>query len=180
MFLQLKDYKPFINDNELTVITTGNDTNRLAAESAAIEEISSYLRGKYDIDLIFIDIPTWNNTNTYAEGKQVVYNEVMYVAIQETTNNDPEEVESLFWQQADNRNQLIMRLTINIAIYQLSHSNASRNVPEFREKNYLDAIEWLKNVAKGRANPSFPLAEETDNQTTLMRFGYKDRSDMSW
>jgi phage gp36-like protein len=180
MFLRRTDYSALISDNELNVITKNNDTNRLAAESAAQEEVSSYLRGKYDVAGIFIPVIAWTNIVPFATGAQIEYNNVLYHALQDSTGNDPEAAESEYWKSGDLRNQLIMRLSINIAIYQLSHSNASRNVPEFREKNYLDAIKWLENVAKGRANPSFPLAEETTNQNTLMRTGFKDRSDMSW
>ncbi len=53
MFIQDEDYKVVIGDAALKVISQVSDTVRANAEEEAIEEISGYLRPKYDCDSVF-------------------------------------------------------------------------------------------------------------------------------
>lgn len=48
MFITEEDYKVVIGDAALKVITQTGEANRTNAEAEAIEEISGYLRPKYD------------------------------------------------------------------------------------------------------------------------------------
>lgn len=48
-FLTTEDFKQVCDDQTLSVINQQNDDNLSRAESYAIEEISSYLRSKYDV-----------------------------------------------------------------------------------------------------------------------------------
>lgn len=48
MFITEEDYKVVIGDAALKVITQTDEANRTNAEAEAIEEISGYLRPKYD------------------------------------------------------------------------------------------------------------------------------------
>lgn len=52
MFLTLDDYRSVCDDYEFKQITQ-NDDIRLTAEAAAMEQIASYLRHRYDIDRAF-------------------------------------------------------------------------------------------------------------------------------
>lgn len=53
MFLKDSDYKVVIGDNALKVISQVSPENRQNAETEAIEEISGYLRPKYDTNAVF-------------------------------------------------------------------------------------------------------------------------------
>ena len=53
MFFNEDDYKVVIGENALKVISQVSVENRARAEDEAIEEISSYLRPKYDTNAIF-------------------------------------------------------------------------------------------------------------------------------
>lgn len=53
MFITDEDYKVVIGDQALKVVSQVSEANRINAETEAIEEISSYLRPKYDTDSIF-------------------------------------------------------------------------------------------------------------------------------
>lgn len=53
MFIQDEDYKVVIGDAALKVISQVSDTVRTNAEEEAVEEISGYLRPKYDCDSVF-------------------------------------------------------------------------------------------------------------------------------
>lgn len=52
MFLTLDDYRSVCDDYEFKQITQ-NDDIRLTAEAAAMEQIASYLRHRYDLDRAF-------------------------------------------------------------------------------------------------------------------------------
>ena len=53
MFITTEDYKVVIGESSLTVVTQADSENRHKAEKEAIEEISGYLRPKYDVNVIF-------------------------------------------------------------------------------------------------------------------------------
>ena len=60
MFLTLDDYSSVCDDYEFKQITEKEDV-RLKAEAAAIEEIASYLRSRYDIDRAFAAVGSCRN-----------------------------------------------------------------------------------------------------------------------
>ncbi|MBE6245583.1 MAG: DUF1320 domain-containing protein [Bacteroidales bacterium] len=53
MFITEEDYKVVIGDTALKVLSQTSESNRQNAEAEAIEEISGYLRPKYDCQAIF-------------------------------------------------------------------------------------------------------------------------------
>lgn len=53
MFIQESDYKVVIGENALKVVTQADQETRGNAELEAVEEISGYLRPKYDCKAIF-------------------------------------------------------------------------------------------------------------------------------
>ncbi|MBQ3364392.1 MAG: DUF1320 family protein [Muribaculaceae bacterium] len=53
MFINDEDYRVVIGEQALKVISQVSDDNRANAEAEAIEEISSYLRPKYDTEALF-------------------------------------------------------------------------------------------------------------------------------
>ena len=56
MFITDQDYKVVIGEQALKVISQVSENNRINAEQEAIEEISSYLRPKYDTNAVFTNI----------------------------------------------------------------------------------------------------------------------------
>lgn len=67
MFIEDEDYKVVIGDQALKVISQVSGENRDNAEREAVEEISGYLRPKYDCEKVF--------SSTGAERNQLI---VMY------------------------------------------------------------------------------------------------------
>lgn len=53
MFITEEDYRVVIGDNALKVVSQVSPGNRANAEAEAREEISGYLRPKYDCDALF-------------------------------------------------------------------------------------------------------------------------------
>lgn len=61
MFITEQDYKIVIGQQALNVISQVSEENRKNAEAEAIEEITSYLRPKYDTDAIFSETDNKRN-----------------------------------------------------------------------------------------------------------------------
>lgn len=61
MFLTIDDYSSVCDQYEFEQITQNEDI-RLKAEAAAIEEISSYLRSRYDTDRVFSAVGKCRNS----------------------------------------------------------------------------------------------------------------------
>lgn len=57
MFITDEDYKIVIGDNALRIVSQVSAENRANAEKEAIEEISGYLRPKYDCSAVFAAVP---------------------------------------------------------------------------------------------------------------------------
>lgn len=53
------------------------------------------------------------------------------------------------YKEGDTRNQMLVNMCIDIALYHLHSRIAPRNIPELRVKRYDDAIEMLQQFAKG-------------------------------
>lgn len=60
----------------------------------------------------------------------------------------------------DTRDQYIVMLVIDLALYHLWSKEAANNIPKHRELRYNDALEWLKAVQNGQ---SADLPELTNN-----------------
>ena len=61
MFITDEDYKVVIGDQALKVVSQVSQENRANAETEAVEEISGYLRPKYDTSAIFSAAGTERN-----------------------------------------------------------------------------------------------------------------------
>lgn len=89
MYLRAKDYDRIIQDVNLQQIISADDAVRLAAEEAAQEECSSYLRSKYDVDAEFTDTIDFDINATYTMAQRVqIPAYPAYVATNSYTNND--------------------------------------------------------------------------------------------
>lgn len=77
-FIKLSDYYSLIRDEILEVIVENDHSIRRQAESAAIEEMRSYLTSRYKTDEIFIDVPAFQLNTTYVLGDVVEYEGSFY------------------------------------------------------------------------------------------------------
>lgn len=53
--------------------------------------------------------------------------------------------------EEDTRDQYIVMLVVDLALYHLWSKEGGNNIPKTRELRYTDALEWLKAVQKGEA-----------------------------
>ncbi len=74
MFVTVEDYKSVIGATALNIITQADADNRQRTETIAIEEISGYLRPKYDVAAIFAA----TGTNRNAQMVMITCDVVLY------------------------------------------------------------------------------------------------------
>jgi phage gp36-like protein len=72
-FLLRSDYEQLIRADQLNVVTDATDRVRTTAELAALTEMQSYLRGRYDLAAIFCDVLPYAAARQYAAGAVVGY-----------------------------------------------------------------------------------------------------------
>lgn len=130
MFINDEDYKVVVGDQALKVISQVSETNRQNAEAEAIEEMSGYLRPKYD-------------------------------------------VETVFAQEGDSRNRLVVMYACDIALYHMAASLPQKMGMEIRKERYDRAIKWLTDVQKGNIVPDLPLSVDEEGNMTggTLRWG---------
>ncbi|GGF22346.1 phage protein Gp36 family protein [Hymenobacter cavernae] len=90
-FLTAEDYGILIKQEQLEVVLKDNPTALLKAEVFAQGLIESYLRSRYDVAKIFLDVQPWAEARQYAAGAVVSYGtpSVLYVADRATKGEKP-------------------------------------------------------------------------------------------
>jgi hypothetical protein len=77
-FLLLSDYYNIIRQDKLDVILKNNDTIRQDKEKDVEEMVKNYIRHRYDVDKIFIDVLEYSNSTKYFAGDVLSYSEPTY------------------------------------------------------------------------------------------------------
>lgn len=70
--------------------------------------------------------------------------------------------DALFSATADQRDDYIIMITIDITLYHLWAKKAPKSVPEHRKERYSDALDWLTNVGSGSMPTDLPQLSTTD------------------
>ncbi|HRS18723.1 MAG TPA: DUF1320 family protein [Bacteroidales bacterium] len=139
-FLEITDYKAVADDKTLSVIHQQSTTNLQRAEKYAAEEVSSYLRSKY------------NMTQAFAL-------------------------------TGDNRNQQLVMIMCDIALYHLISWLPLKMGFEIREIRYKRAIEWLESVQAGKASPELPPLIDSETGEDIgnpMKWGSMNKNKYDW
>jgi hypothetical protein len=82
------------------------------------------------------------------------------------------------WVKGDNRNQMFVRIILDMVIYYLCKGVAPNNVPEARHHAFTKAIRDLKDIADGELNAQLPTLKPL--QGNRIRYGGKPREINSW
>ena len=77
------------------------------------------------------------------------------------------DVAQIFSKEGEERNNHIVMLTIDCALYHLYTATIPRKMPEIRSQRYQDAIDWLKLVAEGKANADLPKPKSDKGEEYL-------------
>ena len=73
----------------------------------------------------------------------------------------------------DTRDQFIVTITIDIALYHLYSQTGWKDIPKHRSVRYQDALDWLKDAGRGDINTDLPVDTSEDNQGDIRIFSEK-------
>lgn len=230
LFIQKHDLYSSIKKDELDVLLDESDNPTVDLEGsleASIDEAASYIRHRYNAELVFVSFEYWDAEKTYSidnlvclwaepwvagvydTGEIVEKEEKVYFASADTIqtdipgvsnnwveigaqgqffkskiNNNIELVnEAGSWEQVtDQRNKLIRRFCVDLALYSLYARINPRQIPEHRIKLRDDAVDFLKRAADPRKNVTLdlPLVDHGPNSGNDLTFGYNKKQSHSY
>lgn len=145
------------------------------------------LGNQYQFFYVTLPQQEWDMYTTYVVGDSVWYNDKVYTATYGSTGLIPTSNTSIWgsgtvyttnalptdstkWTVGDNRNAKMKDVLIDIVLYDLHSRIAPMNIPELRDKRYDEAINWLKNCAKGD-DITCTLPRIQPNQGNRLRMG---------
>lgn len=178
MFLLESDYKKQIKADALDSITQSQASILTDAELATIEEMSSYLRERFDCALIFSPVLPYDEALIYSQGARVLYQAQLYQVISDTEAGEPPNT-SPNYQLGDSRNALIVMYAIDILLYHIHSRLAGYQVPEIRIIRYEAAIKWLQMAGNGKIAADLPLLIVTEAVNNF-RFGSNPRRQLNY
>lgn len=139
MFLTEDDYI-VASSTALGVLQQSSEDKRNTAERMAVEEVSGYLRSRYDVKKIFA-----------ATG--------------------------------DERNDVVVMRTCDVALYHLSSWLPNRMGHEIRKERYELALKWLEGVQAGKITPDLPTVAGEDGEEDVnnpMKWGSEKKNTYIW
>lgn len=84
-------------------------------------------------------------------------------------------VATIFAQSSTNRDDKLIQVCVDIALYHLFSSAVPRNIPETRIQRYDDSIKWLEKVQRGTITMDLEVLTDTDGkqQGHTIQYGNK-------
>lgn len=151
-FIQETDYEMQIKQEIIKLLTSNdqqwfNSASLIRAENTAISQIKNRIGKRYDCALIFAAMTP---PAVVEEGEE------------------PGE-------QIDSRDQFILTITIDIALYHLYSKTGHKDIPEHRSQRYQDAIDWLKDVGNGTTTADLPIITDSEG-TEYSEFRFNSRT----
>jgi len=119
---------------------------------------------------------TAQNTNqepTGPEWSKVGPADTFFVSQSDSNTNDPNGSD---WVEKDPRDGQVVRVILDLLLYELYSMTQPRNIPEYRMQRKEAAHEWLKQVNKGNLTTSLPeasVSDDTDQRVQYGSFPYK-------
>jgi hypothetical protein len=84
-------------------------------------------------------------------------------------------------EQLDSRDQWIVTITIDIALYHLYSQTGMKDIPTHRQQRYQDAIDWLKDVGNGDTPTELPLViDENGDEYSEFRLNSRPPENHKW
>lgn len=83
--------------------------------------------------------------------------------------------------EPDIRDQWIVTITIDIALYHLYSQTGMKDIPEHRQQRYQDAIDWLKDVGNGNTPTELPpIIDDNGEEYSEIRFNSRKPENHKW
>jgi hypothetical protein len=151
---------------------------------------------QYAFYFVTIPNPAWDFQMSYLSGDIIWYKDKNYTCLLTHTNVTPDsQYGSMYWgtgvaytvnagtaptnttyfTYGDNRNNYLVQLLVEIAVYNMFKKIAPRNIQQFRIDNYNMAISWLEKAGKGEVTAGLNLI--APEQGSRMRWGGIEKTD---
>lgn len=179
MFLRKTDYFKRIQEDDLDVIiedVTGTplDAFLFDMQAAALAEVQSYLRNRYNVAKIFAPLAVWDVSKAYEIGEYVVISPLesgaIYTALTDNTGLDPT-ANPNDWELNDSRDALMKLYLIDVTMYHIHSRINPRNIQALAMSRRDEAVKWLKMVSKGEIQLDLPV-NELDEETSGERISW--------
>lgn len=168
-YLRDSDYRYKITEHDFGTILEDEANTELFifdAEIKAQEQISLFLRKRYDLTELFKTYPDHKTGVTYTTGDTVWYSisnspdwsyDTYLYSPYSTTSSLPT---SNKWRIVEPRYPLIMDWMVTISLYKLHERLSPDNIPTHRKDAYDEVMKLLKMVQDERLSPDFPEIED--------------------
>ena len=187
MFLLKSDFYSVISSDDFTdLINSVNDVwqNELPR---AIETVASYLRMRYDVDLIFKSFSLYSATAQYEVGDWITNtNDAKYICILKPPVGTAL-TNTTYFTNTDPRNSKIVEMVVDVCLYKLFARLNNYDMPVLRKELYDGndpkqtggAMGFLKQIARGDVQLDLPLIEErqTDQTGNIVMYGNATESE---
>lgn len=131
------------------------------AETKSQEQISMFLRKRYDLPKLFTVFPDHQSGSSYTTGQTVwytsgdTYSYQLYVPTG-TTGAIPT---TAYWTVSNPRSPTIVDWMVTISLYRLHERLAPSNIPKHRKESYDEVMRILKMIQDGKLSTDFPEVE---------------------
>lgn len=186
-FIVKEDIYQTYPEEQLNKLTNSVDAVWQKEIPRAIEEVSGFLRARYDEDLIFADVLIWDNLTAYSADDRLYddINKMHYLCILDApaatllTN-------TTYYTEGDTRNQKIVEIIVDVMLYKILSRLNAIDMPLNRKERYDGndakqlggALGWLKMVARGTVHPDLPLIVANQDDQTGNVVIYGDATDV--
>jgi len=170
MFLKQSDFTNLITQDHLSQVMDSNPVLLAESMREAQSEIENYLRGKFDLEQIFVEFQDWQ-AKTYPAGSQVwqdvtatidgetVTTSTLFKAKTDVLSTDvPGTSEN--WEINDPRHPQIRQFYKDVTLYHIHSSISPNTIPELRVLRYKDAIKTLNMIKDGSLYTNLPKVPE--------------------
>lgn len=83
--------------------------------------------------------------------------------------------DAIFSAEGDNRNEQVVGVVVDIALYYLHRRLNPRKIPSLRKEAFDQALEWLEMVKNGELLPELPIPSNEEDQKELISYGSNPR-----
>jgi hypothetical protein len=178
-FLIKNDFKPYIKEINLNVITGNDDTLLNEIEAAALIEFEMYIGRFYDANCLLPLILEYNSDTQYNSG-DYVWNDITIYEVVQNISPTHSITDSAFVVN-DPRNAIVKRMLIDICLYHIHSRISPHQIPDLRVVRYQETIQLLKDIRNGLTGglPSECLLVDDEGNVNQL-WGSNRKINQSW
>lgn len=172
-FIIKADFETLIKGTNLDEVTETTDAIIENAIGSAVEEAAGYIRHRYDEDATFkaVKIVTSDTVSGVTTGDRF-YNSTSKLFYHAIVDGGTTLTNTAQFTQADNRNQKLKDVVVDIVLFNIHSRIQPRNIPELRRIRYDGddakqtggAIGWLKMVQRGTIQPDLTVYVDSEGE----------------